>query len=83
MFVLEFYIDVYIYSLPMRKGWRERKKGGRVKNQAKEIQCLHFPNASNSSCLLDKYFIVHYSSSEAIPFMYMLEEQSEEVYHFS
>lgn len=53
-----------------------------MKNQAKEIQCLHFPNASNSSCLLDKYFIVHYSSSEAIPFMYMLEEHAEEVYHF-
>lgn len=51
----------------------------RVKNQAKEIQCLYFLNASNPSCFLYLYFIVHRSSNEAILFMYVLEE---EVYQF-
>lgn len=62
----------------MKKGGKGEKRW-RVKNQAKEIQCLYFPNASNSSRFLYKYFIVHYSSNEAILFMCALEE---EVYHF-
>lgn len=55
----------------------------KVKNQEKENQHVHFPNASDSSFSLDEYFTVHYSSSKAISSMYMPEEQAEKAYHSS